>query len=922
MFILGIPLLGSAQEVIVVPDTTKAEQFIVRDKAAINARLINAQDTTVKENSVAASDTTGQSSIGDTSAVTIALKDSTDNAQDTVVRKGGLEDILDIVAADSMIISMDNKKVYLHKQAKIVYQDLQVEAGYIVINYETQELFACGIPDSTGTKIVETPVFKEGADEYAMETLNYNFETRKAKISTVITHQGEGFLHGKEIKMMPDKSVNVGGGMYTTCDHPHPHFYLSMTKSKMIPEPNSKIVFGFSYLVIEDVPMPAFLPFGFVPRMSDRSSGLIFPTFGEEVSRGFFLQGLGYYFVLGEYFDIATTIDYYTLGSWGSHNVIRYKKRYRFDGSLNFDITNNVVGDKGSTDYYKSGDFRFTWSHTQAQQANPTTQFSASVNLSSPTYSSLNGESLNQHLSPSTSSTVRFSKSWEDKPINLSINLTHRQQMRNLDSDTRKKEGEYTLGIPSLTFDVGKFAPFKRKNAVGKEKFYEGFRFSYGMRFENSITFTDKQWGESDFFDRLDNGMSHAFGIDLPSFSLFKYINVSPSVNYGMNWHFRSTKYAWNNTTNALDTIKSGAFSELGITQNYGFGLSMNTTLYGLIQFKSHPEKGDPLIKAVRHVFKPSISFGYTPDLRNHGNGWRSVKSTEDGKVMEYNIYSGQKFSSLGGSESASMNINISNSLEFKLRNRKDTTGTNSLKLKLLESFNISTSYNFLADSMKLAIINFSGRTNIFDKFGMSFGFRVDPYDIDEKGNGINKLYWARHGGLKFGRMTSFNTSFDYTISGGKGKGVEAGQNPNPVEGVDYFSPHNTLYYVDFSVPWSLSAGVNYSMTKSYPYNSATGVMTPVTNNIITLNVRGSVTPTQNWMVSFSSGYDFNTSEIANTQVSIHRDLHCFEFNFSWIPVGRYKSWSFGINVKGSSLRDLLKYDKRSSRFDNYFNAL
>lgn len=887
LFILGVPLTSDAQNQAVMPDTTSIEQPLIRDVPA----------------------------------VTIALQDTTRNARDTVVRKkNGLEDLVHATAKDSTIYAIEGKKVYLHKEAKVVYQDLEITAGYIVIDYVAQELFACGIPDSTGTKIVETPTFKEGGQEYEMETLAYNFNTKKAKISTVITHQGEGFLHSAETKMMPDKSVNVGGGKYTTCDHPHPHFYLNMTKAKMIPEPNSKVVFGFSYLVIEDVPMPAFLPFGFFPKMSDRSSGLLFPTFGEEASRGFYLQGLGYYFVLGEYADLATTVDYYTLGSWGAHSLLRYKKRYRFDGSMNLNITNTVIGDKGSTDYFKSGNFNFTWSHTQAQQANPTTQFSASVNVSSPTYSSLNGQALNDRISPSTSSTIRFSKNWEDKPISMSINLTHRQQMTNSGS-TMDRGGQYTLGLPSLTFDVGKFAPFKRKDAVGKPKFYEAFKLSYSMRFENSITFTDKDWGKPDFYDKLDNGAGHSFGIDLPSFTLLKYINVSPSVSYAQNWHFKSTQYEWNNTTNALDTITSGTFSEFAITQNYSFGLSMNTTLYGIHSFKGK----DPLVKAVRHIIKPSISFGYNPNLQNHSNGYRSVQYNENGDIREYNIYTGQKFSALGSGKSAGMNINIGNSLEFKLRNRKDTTGSKSLKLKLLESFNISTSYNFLADSLNLSNINFSGRTNILDKFGMNFTFVVDPYVmgyVNGSAQKINRYYWAENGGLKFGRMTNFSTSFDYTISGGKGKGVETTQNPNPQKGVDYFSPHNTLYYINYSVPWSLSFSINYSMSKSYSPNVATQTLSTITNNLITLNLRGSVTPTKNWMVSFSSGFDFDAGKLSNTQLTLHRDLHCFEFNFSWIPIGVYKSWSFGINVKGSTLRDLLKYDKRSSFYDNYFNAL
>lgn len=874
--ILSIPFSGTAQENVVSIDTTKLEQPLK----------------------------------GDTLAIAIPLaQDSTKNTQDTVAKKkDGLEDLVHATAKDSIIYAIDGRKVYLHNTAKVLYQDLQIEAGYIVIDYITQEMFACGIPDSTGTKIVQTPKFKEGSEEYEMETINYNFATKKAKISTVITQQGEGYLHSAQTKLMPDRSVNIGGGKYTTCDHEHPHFYLNMTKAKMVPDPNSKIVFGFSYLVIEDVPTPLFVPFGFFPKMSDRASGLLFPTFGEESNRGFFLRNIGYYFVLGEYADFATTLDYYTLGSWASHNIVRYKKRYRYDGNLNFNITNNVVGDKGSVDYFKSGDFQLAWSHQQAQQANPTTQFAASVNISSPSYSTLNGQTMNQHLAPSSSSTVRYSKNWEDSPFSMSMNLTHRQQMT---------DSSYALGLPSLTFDVGKFAPFKRKGGIGKEKYYEKFRLSYGMQFENSINFKSKDWGKPDFYDKFDNGAGHKFGIDLPSMTLLKYINVSPSVSYGMNWHFRSTREVWNNTTNSIDYFTSGSFSEFAITQQYSGGLSLNTTMYGLMQFK-----GDPLIKAVRHVFKPNIGLSYAPDLQNHANGWREVQSDEKGaKLKRYNIYSGQKFAALGGSESASMSINLGNSLEFKLRNRKDTTSTNSsIKLKLLESFNISTNYNFLADSMKLANISFNGRTNILDKVGLSFNFTVDPYDINEKGQRIDKYYWARRGGLNFGRLTNFSTSFGYSISGGKGKAVETTQSPHPKEGTDYFSPHNTIYYVDFNVPWTFGFDVNYSMTKSYSYNEVQKELTKQTNNIITLNFRGSVSPTKNWMLSFTSGYDFDAGEISNTQVSIHRDLHCFEFNFSWIPIGRYKSWNFGINVKSSTLRDLLKYDKRSSWFDNYFN--
>ena len=821
-----------------------------------------------------------------------------DSQQDTVYisRKGGLDDVVKATAKDSVIYDVEQKMVYLYKEARVVYQDMEIEAGYVAINYQTQEMFACGIPDSTGTKIIETPKFKQGSDSYEMETISYNFETKKAKISNIVTQQGEGFLHSSDTKMMADKSINIAGGKYTTCDDPTcPHFYIKMSKAKMTPEPNSKIVFGFSHLVIEEVPMPLFLPFGFFPKMGERSSGILFPSFGDDAARGFSITGLGYYLALGDYADLTTTIDYYTLGSWTLRSSMNYVKRYNFNGGFNITLSETVIGDKGSTDYQKWGDFSLSWNHNQDAKKNPNSQFSASVNISSPTNNQYNGQTTSSIYGASGQSSIRYSKNWEDTPFNMSASFTHSQQMR---------DSSYTFTLPNLTFNVNTFSPFKRKNSVGKAKLYEDISIKYGMSFQNGLSFKSKEWGSSEMLDKMTSGVDHAFGLTLPRITLLKYITLTPNVSYDQSWYFQSTRYKWNSLTNQMDTIKTKPFSEFGIGQQYSFSAGFNTRLYGMVQFK-----GDPIVKAIRHVLTPTITLSYAPDQQTQANGWHKLTLPSSEEIL-YNKYDGLRAKRRGGPEMGSIGFDIGNSLELKLRNRKDTTGNGSRKLKLLERFSIGASYNMLADEFKLSNIRFNGTTNIFDKFRVNFDFIVDPYDIDDKGAKINEFYWANKKGLHVGRLTSFNTSFSYQLSGGKGQGVG-------VMSQDVFSPHNAIYYADFSVPWSLGFNFSYNFTRTYQQNA--GGLERVNNHTVTLNFDGNANLTDKWKVNFGSGYDFKMKKLSHATITLLRDLHCFEFRFSWTPVGLNKSWNFGINVKGSTLRDVLKYDKNSSVYENLY---
>lgn len=854
-------------------------------------------------------------SVADTLVVSPAIVDANadslrvTSSSDSTKKRSGLDAVVVATADDSTVYDIGSKKVHLYKNAKVTYLDLELKAGYIYIDYEAKEMFARGIPDSTGTRIVEKPEFKEGKDSYKMDEITYNFESRKAKVINIITQQGDGYLHSTRTKIMPDKTINVAGGKYTTCDLEHPHYYLSMSKAKMTPPPDGTVIFGFSHMVVEDVPTPLFLPFGFFPQMSDRSSGLLFPRFGEDRARGFAVEGLGYYFVFGEYLDLAITTDFYSLGSWRVSGNSRYRKRYKYDGNLSASISKNVIGDKGSVDYFESQDFKFSWTHTQAPEVNPTSRFSASVSLSSTSYDKFNENTVSNFLTNSAQSSVSYQKNWEDTPFNFSTNLTHSQNNR---------DSSYTFGLPNIVFGVGKFAPFKKKSTVGKGMFYEQIMVNYNTNFNNSITFRASEWGSPDLYQKFNNGMQHQFGIALPTFSLLKYITLAPSVSYSQTWFFQSSNLRWDPVNSALDTIRSNSFSEFNVTQAYNMGVGLNTRLYGTLMFK----KGS-LINAVRHVLTPTLSFNYSPNLKTRENGWRTYQYNTQGDVREYNIFSGQAFSPPGSPKAAAISFALANQLEIKVRNRKDTSANGYTKLKLLEAFNFNASYNLLADSMNLSNISFNGRSNILDKIGFDFGFVVDPYAIDDFGHRSSAYYWRSSRPLAIGRIISFRFSFDYTISGGQGKGVESttsNQSIMPEYGFrEAPSEAYTLYYVDFNVPWSLSAGFSYSMSKSYSFNQASRMVNTVVTKTPTLDLRGDVSLTKNWKVSVTTGYDFNLSTLSTTSLNVHRDLHCFEFNFSWIPRGFRQSWSFGINVKGSVLRDALKYDKRSSFYDNRF---
>ncbi|MBQ5603051.1 MAG: LPS-assembly protein LptD, partial [Bacteroidales bacterium] len=473
-----------------------------------------------------------------------AVMDSTHRAdsiasQDSLrlLEKSSLQAPAFTMAKDSVIEDFSNGKriIYYYGDVSVSYGNMKLTADYMEYDLATQTLYARGTKDTTGV-ITGKPVMEQGGKSYEMEEVRYNFETQKARITNMVTQEQDGILHGQNIKMMPDRSINITRGKYTVCDCEHPHYYLHLTAAKVMTKPSQKTVFGPAYPVIEDVPLPIGLPFGFIPKRPDRATGILFPTFGEEQSRGFFMRDAGLYFVIGDYFDIALTGDIYTLGSWAVDVNSRYKVNYKCNGNFSFSFSNDQTGEKGSSDFFQTRNFGIRWSHSQDAKARPGTSFSASVNFSSPSNSKYNSTSVQEALQNQISSSISYSKNWNGK-LNLSANILHNQNSR---------DSSYSFTLPNITFSVSRFYPFKRKNRVGKERFYEKFSLGYNTSLQNRINFKASEFNKPGFWDKFQNGMSHNFQIGLPNFTLLKYINITPSISYGMNWFFRKTEKDYN----------------------------------------------------------------------------------------------------------------------------------------------------------------------------------------------------------------------------------------------------------------------------------------------------------------------------------------------------------------------------------------
>ncbi len=897
-----------------------ASAAVATDTIKADATQTTAPARRTRRGATRRADEVVQPTKADTTAVVDSLAPVAVSKPDTTAGSGKgafLDQIITGKNTDSLHYDVRNKRIFIYNKGDIKYENMGLQADYMQIDMNTKEIYAYGKVDSVDGKPKNThPVFSEGGSSYTMDTITYNFGSKKAFIQGVATQEGDGWLVGGQIKKMPDNSINIRHGKYTTCDHTdNPHFYLAMTKAKVIP--GKKIITGPAYLVMHDVPIYfACIPEGFFPVNLGPKSGLLMPSYGEDASRGFFIRGLGYYFIINKHIDLALTGGIYTLGSWEANASSRYVKRYKYRGNLNFDFSAVKIGVKGDSDYQSQNNFRFAWTHSQDPKANPGSTFSASVNLSSSGYSKYSATTLNDILATQTNSSISYSKSWAGTPFSLSMNIGVSQN-----SQTQK----LAITLPNIVFNVARVYPFKRKESMGKQRWYEKIGLTYSAKLTNSVTTSmDKETPDNDYIFSMNtlknmrNGVEHSLPIST-SINLFKYINISPSFNYSERWYFSRQHQQWNPETNQIETLDP----EYGFYRiyNYNASISANTTIYGMWQMKKKTAK----VQAVRHTITPQIGFSYAPDFSKQKYGYyETVQADSLGGFKVYSPYSNQPYGVPGAGQQANLNFSLSQSLEMKVLSKRDTTGMK--KIKLIDELRISGSYNFLADSLGLSNLPISFRATVYKNFGINLSFTLDPYEVTPEGVRINKLMIKR--GI-LGRVTSTGWSFGYTFQSRKDKATPAANDINTIP-PEYFNPFSDPYglmnptlrrhymassYYDFSIPWNIGFNYVISYSISYVNNGTTGFKRNVSQ---TIGFNGSVNLTPKTGITFTSGFDIQNRKLTTTSISITRDLHCWQMSFVWIPFGTHRSWSFNIGVKAASLADL-KYDKSQSMYDNLF---
>ncbi|MBR6749815.1 MAG: LPS-assembly protein LptD [Bacteroidaceae bacterium] len=856
------------------------------------------------------------------------LNDSAQVAQDKAKTKSSLDAVVDFSAKDSLVFEAGNK-AYLYGASVVNYQDIQLDADQIELNLDNSTVYAVGRPDSVG-EVVGNPIYKDKDGEYESESMSYNFKTKRGYITNVITEQGEGYLTGGRTKKTEDDILYMENGRYTTCDnHEHPHFYLQLTKAKVRPKKN--VVAGPAYMVLEDVPLPLAVPFGFFPFSKKYSSGIIFPTFGEEMNRGFYIRDGGYYFAINDYVDLALTGEIYTKGSWGVKARSAYVKRYKFSGSIDISFINTVTGDKGMPDYSKQNNFRVAWTHTQDPKSSTNSTFSASVNFATSGYTRNNVGSYynpNQFTQSTSSSSINYTYRVPNAPLSISAtaNVTQRTQ-----------DSTLNVSLPSLTISLSQLRPFKRKNASGPERWYEKIQLSYSGRFQNSITAKQDEIFKKNLLKDWRNGISHNVPISA-TFSLFKYLNMTASVNLTDRMYFSKVMRDWDPQASAVvnDTV-NGFYNVF----DFNVGVTLQTKLYGFYT----PMKflGDA-VKQIRHVLTPSVSFTYAPDFSDPMWGaYEMLRYTnQQGQYVEqiYSPFQNGIFGTSPKGERGVINLSFANNLEMKVKSSADSTGVK--KISLIENLTVGTSYNLAADSLRWSNINVNVLIKLAKGLNLNLRTTWDPYcyQLNSAGNPVRVDVLRSQAGKGWARLSSAGTSFSYTLNNDTFKKKEKRDKPDAEGEVsDSDDPlansaaadeertqrrrsggdknNNDEYdsdgYYRWKVPWSLT--INYSV--SYAYGKFNKQKMEYDGRFVqNLSLSGSLKFTKAWSFNFSASYDFDAKKLAYMNCTISRDLHCFTMSASFVPVGPYKSYNFHIAVKSSLLKDL-KYDKQSHAYDN-----
>ena len=800
----------------------------------------------------------------------------------TQIQNNLFDDEIKQFAEDSLRFSIDRKKAFLYGNAKIEYQKTTITASYIEIDWSKNTIYASFTTDSAGGKI-GVPVFSEGKDSFKAEEMTYNFNTKKCSIKKMTTKEGEGYILGETVKKVADDIFYLHKGDYTTCDAEKPHFSIRANKIKVIPA--NKIITGPAYLTFFRVPTPLIFPFGYFPNNEKKSSGLIIPSYGESTNMGFFLKDGGYYLTLSDKMDLSFKSDIYTQGSWNLKSLLRYKNRYKYNGSFKLSYGNMKNSYIGFPDYSQKKDFHVKWSHKQDQKASPSLTFSANVEAGSSTYHRNNSYNDNDYLKNTMSSNINLTKSWSNGFFNnLNLSLRHSQNI---------STNNISITLPDFSLNSKRVYPFRFIGNAAKTNWYDKISIKYQMNTKNTISTNDSLLFTKNSISKFRNGMKHNIPIST-SLNILKYLNVTPSFNLTERWYMKEIKKTWNPNNSTLTTDTIHKFTR---GNDYNFSTGVNSKIYGLVEFKQSKVAG------IRHVISPSASFSYKPNFSDEKYGYyKTVQINENGDSQTYSVMENGIYGSPSNTESGNINFGLGNSLEMKIRNKKDTVEVFK-KIKLIESLGISSSYNIFSDSLKFSNISLNARTRLIDIFDITLSSNYDPYTTNkERTNRINQFELYKN--KRLARLKSFTTSIGLSVND---KSFASKEDVKEEEKED--DKENRNFY---NIPWNLSA--NYSLSYNKGHNNSTFAETTQS-----LTFSGNLKITNKWKIGFRSGYDFDEKELTYSSIDIYRDLHCWEMLFHWIPLGFHQSYTMTIRVKAAALRDL-KYEKKKDWFTPEYN--
>jgi hypothetical protein len=816
------------------------------------------------------------------------------------ISKDTLDAEVEYAARDSIVYDIANKQMILYGDAIVEYKDITVKGGLIIFNWGINEVIAKWGLDSAGNKGGK-PEFEQGENIFQADSLRFNFKTKRGKSSGAVTKANEGFLHTSEIKNVNDAVFFGRSARYTSCEYDHPHFYIEVAKAKIIKD---KLIVGKpANLVIEDTRTPLFLPFGVFPMLKKRTTGLILPRFGESEQLGFFLNGMGYYWSINDQLDLTVTGDVYSLGSWGLKTDLNYNVRYKFAGSLNLGFNSLSQGERRTPSFVPSSkDFFVNWSLRMDPKRLFNSNLSASVYAGTRSFHQVNVSDAQTFLQNTYRSTVAYQKWWPGKPFRLSVSANHNQNTQTRD---------FNVQLPQMNFAVSRVNPFQRKVPTGGRKWYENIGFSYNFDAQNQINTKDSLLFTRETLQNMQNGMRHSIPVNA-SFNIAKFLVFSTGFDYIERWYFQSTDREFIQTpdTAFLQLTTSNGFN---MVRDFGLNASLNTRLYGMFQFK----KGK--LKAIRHVVTPSINFNYRPDFGTAKWGYfQEVQVDTTGRTQVFSRFQNAIYGTASRGAVGGMGFNLVNNLEIKVASKKDTI-KGEKKIPILENLTFGGFYNFIADSFQLSPFRLAGNTRISQYFVLNFAGNFDAYEYDRQTNRRLNQIGILTGG-RWLRMTNFNLNLSGSWQTGNTDGQPGDQyDPRvslPPQDIDingYFIQDAAfgapLGYVNFSIPFSVNYNYSLNITKQYRNGRDTALVTQ------TLGAGFNFSLTEKWKIGVNSGYDFTNKQISRTDISVYRDLHCWQLAFNWVPLGFQRSFSIELNVKSQMLRDL-RLAQRKNWFD------